>query len=84
MASVNWISLVLSGSTFFNFLKILLFKIYLPQTAILDGASLALGFSTISNISIVLFWEIPGFITPYLWISFESTLLTAITEWLES
>jgi hypothetical protein len=43
-----------------------LFKIYLPQTAISEGASAKFGFSTIPFISIKLSYIFPGSITPYL------------------
>ena len=41
-------------------------KIYLPQTAISDGASSAFGFSTMSSINIFCEFQSPGLITPYL------------------
>ena len=46
MASVIWISPPLPGLSFDNLLKIVLGNIYLPITALLDGASLIEGFST--------------------------------------
>ena len=55
---------------------------YLPQTAISDGALFLFGFSTISSISIKFLLIFPGFITPYLWIWLESILFTATTEFL--
>ena len=46
MASVIWISPPLPGLSFDNLLNIVLGKIYLPITALFDGASLIEGFST--------------------------------------
>ena len=63
IASVNWISPVLSCSVTFKCSKIDPFKIYLPQTARSDGASFEDGFSTISSILIIPSTSSPFLIT---------------------
>ena len=50
IASVIWISLFFLGLRFLNFLKIDLGKIYLPITALFDGAFLIDGFSITPSI----------------------------------
>ena len=80
IASVNCISPDLSNLVVFKNLNIVGLNMYLPQTAISDGASSKDGFSTISSICIDLFLITPGLITPYLWTSSLLTLLTAITD----
>ena len=50
IASVMWISPPLPGLSLDNLLKIVLGSIYLPITALLDGADLISGFSTTSLI----------------------------------